>query len=69
VQVYFYENEKKRENYLYAFTNEQFLIKIKINILLENISDAVILGIYPFYCQEILSLKWLNDSCNIFAFS
>ena len=69
VQVYFYENEKKRENYLYAFTNEQFLIKIKINILLENISGAVILGIYPFYCQEILSLKWLNDSCNIFAFS
>jgi WD40 repeat protein len=69
MQVYFYENEKNKENYLYAFTNEQFLIKIKINILLENISNASILGIYPFYCQEILSLKWLNASCNSFAFS
>ena len=69
VQIYFYENEKDKENYLYAFTNEQFLIKMKINILQENISNSIIEGIYPFYCQEILSLKWLNDSCNTFAFS
>ena len=69
VQVYFYQNETNKENYLFAFTNEQFLIKIKINILLENISNSLIEGIYPFYCQEILSLKWLNSSCNSFAFS
>ena len=69
VQVYFYENENEKTNYLYAFTNEQFLIKMKINILQENISNAIIENIYPFYCQEILSLKWLNDSCNSFLFS
>ena len=69
VQVYFYENEKDKEKYLYAFTNDQFLIKMKINILQENISNANIESICPFYCQEILSLKWIDDSCNSFLFS
>ena len=69
IQVYYYDNEKDKENYLYAFTNEQFLIKMKINMLQENISNANIVEIYPFYCQEILSLKWLNDTCTNFVFS
>ena len=69
IQVFFYENEKDNENYLYAFTSEQVLVKLKINVLKENISSANIDGIYPFYCQEILSLKWLDESCNNFVFS
>ena len=67
VQVYFYE--KENDKYLYAFTSEQTLIKLKINILEENISNANIEKIYPLYCQEILSLKWLDDSCENFVFS
>ena len=69
IQVYFYENEKDKQNYLYAFTSEQMLIKLKINILQEKISCANIEGIFPFYCQEILSLKWLDEDCNNFVFS
>ena len=69
IQIYFYENEENNENYLYAFTNEQILIKIKINILKENISCAEIIEVFPFYCQEILSLKWLDENCNFFAFA
>jgi len=69
VQIYFYENEENNENYIYAFTNEQILIKLKINILKENISCADIIEVFPFYCQEILSLKWLDDNCNFFAFA
>ena len=69
VQVYFYENDDNNENYLYAFTSEQILIKIKINILKENISNAAIVEVFPFYCQEILSLKWLDESNNFFAFA
>ena len=69
IQVYFYENEKENENYLYAFTSEQVLIKLKVNILQDSISCANIEGIFPFYCQEILSLKWLDESCNNFVFS
>ena len=67
IQIYFYE--KENEKYLFAFTNEQNLIKLKINILEDNISNANIEGIYPFYCQEILSLKWLDESCKNFVFS
>ena len=69
IQVYFYENEKDKENYLYAFTSDQYLIKMKINILQDNISNSNIESIYPFYCQEILSLKWLDDTCSSFLFS
>ena len=69
VQIYFYENEDNNENYLYAFTSEQILIKIKINILKENISNATIEEVFPFYCQEILSLKWLDENNNFFAFA
>ena len=69
IQVYFYENEKENENYLYAFTREQVLIKLKVNVLQDNISCSNIEGIFPFYCQEILSLKWLDESCNKFVFS
>ena len=69
IQVYYYENEKDKQNYLYAFTSEQTLIKLKINILQEKISCANIEGIFPFYCQEILSLKWLDETCNNFVFS
>ena len=69
VQIYFYENNENNENYLYVFTNEQIFIKIKINILKENISNAEILEVFPFYCQEILSLKWIDDNNNFFAFA
>ena len=69
VQIYFYENDDNNENYLYAFTSEQILIKIKINILKENISNATIEEVFPFYCQEILSLKWLDENNNFFAFA
>ena len=69
VQIYFYENDDNNENYIYAFTNEQILIKIKINILKENISNATIEEVFPFYCQEILSLKWLDENNNFFAFA
>ena len=69
IQIYFYEDEKNKQNYLYSFTSEQILIKLKINILQDKISNSSIEGIYPFYCQEILSLKWLDDSCNNFVFS
>ena len=69
VQIYFYENDDNNENYIYAFTNEQILIKIKINILQENISNATIEEVFPFYCQEILSLKWLDENNNFFAFA
>ena len=69
VQIYFYENDDNNENYLYAFTSEQILIKIKINILKENLSNATIEEVFPFYCQEILSLKWLDENNNFFAFA
>ena len=69
VQIYFYENEENNEHYIYAFTSEQILIKLNINILKENISCANIIEVFPFYCQEILSLKYLNDKCDTFAFS
>ena len=69
VQIYFFENDDNNENYIYAFTNEQILIKIKINILKENISNATIEEVFPFYCQEILSLKWLDENNNFFAFA
>ena len=69
VQIFFYENEENNENYIYVFTNEQILIKLKINILKENISCAEIIEVFPFYCQEILSLKWLDENCNFFAFA
>ena len=69
VQIYLYENKNEEDNYLYVFTSEQILIKLKINILKENISCANIIEVYPFYCQEILSLKWLNDECKSFAFA
>ena len=69
VQIYFYENDDNNENYIYAFTNEQILIKIKINILKENLSNATIEEVFPFYCQEILSLKWLDENNNFFAFA
>ena len=45
------------------------MVKIKINILKENISNSIIVEVFPFYCQEILSLKWLDDNNNFFAFS
>ena len=70
VQIYLYENDENSDNnYLYVFTSEQTLIKLKINILKENISNAELVEIFPFYCQEILSLKWLNDNCDFFAFA
>jgi len=70
VQIYFYENdENNNNNYLYIFTSEQTLLKLKINILKENISCSEIIEVFPFYCQEILSLKWLDDNCNFFAFA
>ena len=69
IQTYYYEDEKNKKNYLYAFTSEQILIKLKINILQDQISNATIEGLYPFYCQEILSLKWLDESCKNFVFS
>ena len=64
-QIYFYS--KDNIDYLYIFTNEQTLIKIKINILNDNISSGIVEDIIPFYCQEILSLKWLNNSNFIFS--
>ena len=69
VQIYLFESEENDENYLYIFTSEQILVKIKINILKENISNSIIVEVFPFYCQEILSLKWLDDNNNFFAFS
>ena len=70
VQIYFLENDENNDNnYLYIFTSEQTLIKLKINILKDNISNAEIIEVFPFYCQEILSLKWLDDNCNFFAFA
>ena len=70
VQIYLYENDENSDNnYLYVFTSEQTLIKLKINILKENISNSEMVEIFPFYCQEILSLKWLNDNCDFFAFA
>ena len=69
VQIYLYDNDENNENYLYVFTSEQILIKIKINILKENISDASIIEVFPFYCQEILSLKWLDENNKYFAFA
>ena len=69
VQIYLYDNNENNENYLYVFTSEQILIKIQINILKDNISNSNIIEVFPFYCQEILSLKWLDENNNLFAFA
>ena len=69
VQIYLYDNNENNENYLYVFTSEQILIKIQINILKDNISNSNIIEVFPFYCQEILSLKWLDENNNFFAFA
>ena len=69
VQIYLYDNNENNENYLYVFTSEQILIKIQINILKDNISNSNIIEVFPFYCQEILSLKWLDENNNYFAFA
>ena len=69
VQIYLYDNNENNENYLYVFTSEQILIKIQINILKDNVSNSNIIEVFPFYCQEILSLKWLDENNNYFAFA
>ena len=63
VQIYYNENEK----YLFILTSEQTLVKLKINITNENISNSIIDNIYPLYCQEILSVKWLDENNLIFS--
>ena len=60
VQLYYSVGNEK----VFALTNEQILIYLNVNIVNENISDASIEKLFPCYCQELLSVKYLPNSNN-----
>lgn len=52
---------------LYILTNEQVLIYLNVNIVKQNIALAQIEKTFPCYCQELLSVKYINKNSFLFA--
>ena len=57
-------------NKVFLLTNEQILIYLNINLIENDISKCKLEKIFPCYCQEILSVKYIpNEKNGNFLFS
>ena len=57
-------------NKVFLLTNEQILIYLNINLIEDDISKCKLEKIFPCYCQEILSVKFIpNEKNGNFLFS
>ena len=58
--LYQYYNVDKK--ILFVLTQEQFLIKAKIDLFTQSINQAQLQSIFPGYCQEFLDVKILKNN-------
>ena len=61
-----YVNDMKK---LFVLTSEQTLIYLNVNIVHQSIINAEVDKIYPCYCQELLSVKYISPSSDNFVFA
>lgn len=65
IQMY-YSSEIDR---LFLLSSEQFLIFVNVNVVTQNIQQGICSKIYPCFCQELLSIKFTDESICDFIFS
>ena len=66
IQIYY----SVKLNKVFLLTNEQILIYLNINLIENDISKCKLEKIFPCYCQEILSVKYIpNEKNGNFLFS